>query len=1022
MKIIRLLLLALAGVGGILLLGLAVALNSSFQTWAVRRALASKPELHASVGAVAIGFKHVALRSVRVEHAGAMVTLPQVEIDLPVLAAGRGHGLLVSRLVAKDWTLDLSRPITPPKAGPGTGAASATASVPASSRAQAAAPGVPDPIAVARGTAQVFAGIFAQLNLPVDVSLDGVDLQGSVMLPTAPGRAKIRLQGGGMAAGREGKFELQGEAALADPAVNALAVRGVLRVAMDTPRTFTRIAANLDASASGTQFPAGVKLTADLAASRGVAGESYAVAVVAGARELLRVQADFPSQAHRLEGTWKLDARKAELAPFALGRALPEFAAVGEGRFEADAAFAVVRATGRLQAALDQLAAVQAELAVIGAITLNVEFDLTRHADALHVDKLSVAVAASGPIATVQTLQPFAFSPKSREFKAADPLRELLGITLQGVPLAWARPFLGDIVVTGGDVRGELVALARGGGVTVRSPTPITVAGVSVSQAGKPWLSGVDFSARISGDYAPQGWQAEIAGLTAQSGATPWLALDARAGQLAGKDQPLTSTGKLSVDLPGCLAQPAANHLLALTRGEATVEFIARLASRKEVQAKIVFQNLANGPATDPGKLPTLATDLRADVAANGQIVINAPMLLTQDGRKSDLLLAGTITPGTTGWSIDAQVSSAQVFVDDAKNLGALLPASPAPDAEPRETPASKPERDTAPAWHGLGGSLVVRLKKVIYSDTFEVSDVAGTLRLDGGSLRLEGVRAGFGEGSEARLSGAVTFDQAAPRPYALNADLAVTAFDPAPLFRAMNPGQPPTVEGRFDVSSRLSSRAATMGDLALGADGDFHLSSKAGTFRGLPVNVATKLETAGGLAAGLARLGNLASAISGKNDKSVESVANRAQAVSELVNYWKAIPFDQLSVTVSRDPALNTTLKDFTLISPEVRLSGSGHATHRAGASLLDDALAMEFILRARGRHGDLLKYLGMLAAQPDDLGYSACTLPLQVSGTLGKPDTSELNHRLAAIALEKSGVTEKAADLFNKLLGGGK
>jgi hypothetical protein len=47
---------------------------------------------------------------------------------------------------------------------------------------------------------------------------------------------------------------------------------------------------------------------------------------------------------------------------------------------------------------------------------------------------------------------------------------------------------------------------------------------------------------------------------------------------------------------------------------------------------------------------------------------------------------------------------------------------------------------------------------------------------------------------------------------------------------------------------------------------------------------------------------------------------------------------------------------------------------------------------------------------------------LPLKIAGTIGHPDTSELNRSLANLALEKAGVTEKATELFNKLIGGGK
>jgi len=76
-----------------------------------------------------------------------------------------------------------------------------------------------------------------------------------------------------------------------------------------------------------------------------------------------------------------------------------------------------------------------------------------------------------------------------------------------------------------------------------------------------------------------------------------------------------------------------------------------------------------------------------------------------------------------------------------------------------------------------------------------------------------------------------------------------------------------------------------------------------------------------------------------------------------------------------------------------------------------------MQFQLGARGRTGEVLKALGALdTGRTDDLGYLASTLPLKVTGTLGKPDTGELQAALVRLAYDKSG----AADLLNRILGG--
>jgi hypothetical protein len=62
------------------------------------------------------------------------------------------------------------------------------------------------------------------------------------------------------------------------------------------------------------------------------------------------------------------------------------------------------------------------------------------------------------------------------------------------------------------------------------------------------------------------------------------------------------------------------------------------------------------------------------------------------------------------------------------------------------------------------------------------------------------------------------------------------------------------------------------------------------------------------------------------------------------------------------------------------------------------------------------------VLDSVTDDLGYAACSMPIRVGGSLGRPDASDLSTRLAALALEKAGVTEKAGELFNRIIGGGK
>lgn len=993
MKRFRFLAVAAAALVGLVLLAAVVAFNSTFQTWMARRALADQPGARATVGRVSAGLREVRLTDLRIERGGAILILPVVDAELPLISAGLRDRVHLTRLVAKNWTLDLSQ---------------ATPTSPVSPEAvpPAAPAGAPP---AAQEAAQAFTGVFSQLELPVDLSVDGVELEGEVVLPASRGRVKVTLRGGGLGAGREGQFDLTADATLSDPAVSSVGVRSTLAARMETPRSIVRLAARIDAEAKGTSFPQGVKLTTDLAASRASAGESYSAAIVTPERVLLRVQAEFPHGAQRLDGSWKIDVRSNDVAPFAFGKPLPDFAATGEGKFDADARFTALHAAGRLDGTADRLAVLAPALAGLEALKYGAEFDVARQGTLLTVDKLVADIAAAAPVARVQALQRFEFNPATAELKAADPARDLLAISLLSVPVAWARPFFQDIAVAGGEVRGELVATPRAGGVALRSTAPVSVSALSATRGGAPLARDLALSLELSADYAPRGWQAEIGRLLVKGGEATLLTVDAKAGQLAGEGQPIKATGKLTADLPALLAQPVAAGLAALTRGTADVDFAASIGAKQELQARVALRQLAADPRLKLENLPAVTADVRADIAPDGKLTLNAPVAIERGERKSDLTLAGTLSPAKDGRTIEARVTSEQLVLDDAKLLAGVVAEKPVDSATPK--PAAAP-----PPWNGLTGTVALQLKKVIYSEMFQATNVGGTLRFEGGALKLETVRAGLGEAGEAKLAGTVIYDASLPQPYALAADLAVTEFDPGPLFRAAAPDRPPTVEGRFNITSKLASRAATLGDLALGAGGDFHLTSRGGAFRGLPANVASLTETTGRIASFINTLG----AMAGK--KEYEDIANKAQAVAEFAKAIGNVSFDQLSVVVLRDTGLNTVLKDFTLISPELRLTGTGQTHHHPDTALLDDRLAMEFKLRARGRQADLLKYLGLIESQPDDFGYAACTLPLKIDGTLRRPEALELNQRLASIALEKSGLGEKASDLINRLRGNGK
>ncbi len=109
-----------------------------------------------------------------------------------------------------------------------------------------------------------------------------------------------------------------------------------------------------------------------------------------------------------------------------------------------------------------------------------------------------------------------------------------------------------------GDAKGEFVMRAEEGRLVLRAKVPLTAAGVTLSQSGSPLASGLDLSAFVLADYAPQGWQFQLAPLEVKSDGVRVALLEARFGRLAGPDTAVKAAGSWSASLPAVLSQPCA--------------------------------------------------------------------------------------------------------------------------------------------------------------------------------------------------------------------------------------------------------------------------------------------------------------------------------------------------------------------------------------------------------------------------------------------------------------------------------
>jgi hypothetical protein len=988
MKVLRFLLIG-AGIFALLLvILLGLALSSPIQTWAAKKIVAGDPSLGVvQLGKVSAGFRRIEITDVKLVRPGVSLTLPSATIELPLMGAIENK-IEIRRLEARGWTLDL------------------TGEVPKASRPAA---NQPETTSKSTDVPSAFEGIFKTLELPVDLSVESADVAGVIIFPIqpgqAPGRAEVTISGGQLASGREGRFTLKANATLPDGVtpVSQLSSVSTLILKMDTPRTFTRVSVANETNASGPGVPNGARLFTESSAARETDRETYDLLVksqVGGSeKKLVALNASSRSANTPITGTWTFDINDVDIAPFTLGRTLPRFTFAAGGTFQTDPLFKEVQLSGKTDLSAENLDSVYAGLSALGRVQLLSDFDVVQRSTSVRVNRLSVDVVGKTPVLSLQSLQALEIVPATGEIKVAAPDTDLVKISLKALPLAWTRPFApADLSVTGEDVRGEFLARAHNGGFAVRSLAPLTMANLAVVQAGKALIQGVDLSVAASGDYTAAGWQADVSDLSARSRGVTLFTLAVRAGQSSGAAQPIKATGRLRADLPALMAQPVASEFSVFGQGAADMEFTASVSETvQQISSKL---SLAGLRTRDGQNLPSISSDLRADRHPAGHVEANVPLVFDLAGRKSDIELTASIKPAGEGMTLDAQIFSRELYVEDLTLFTALQPAKPASAPTPKTTPTSEspgpapaPAPDSEPVWAGITGQLRLALKKVVYAAAQPPVEISTSVKITPEVLTLESLNAVFPDGAAAKVDAAITFQAGKAEPYDIATHVSATNLDPQPFLEAANPGKPPTVQGKFDFTGKIAGRAPSLDRFADKANVDAQLVSRGGRFNGfatsaLAANVG-KLPEAASKVGGLL---SIAGSVLGKSE--LARAGEKARASSDTIKRLVNFNFDQLNIDITHRAGESATeIKNFSILSPDMRLLGGGSIDSKSGLrSILQSAMNLDLQMAVRGAQADDLRILDLLKRQPDELGYTALAENFSVKGTPSQMDVSSL------------------------------
>ena len=982
-------------IGLVVLLG-AMALAPVVQTWIAQSVLARQPALQGTLGSLWAGFGKVNVAELQLKIDGAVLTVPSLKAELPLTTAVWGRRFLVRKLVAKGWTLDL-RQLPAPKAG------ESAESAPAPAQGQGS-PATAERVS-AQNVVRLFYGTLSRWALPCDVSLEGVDLEGDVLVAASVGKEPVTVhvivKGGGMAAGREGDFAIDasGDFIAADAAMIALAGHGHVVVAMKSPRTFSRVEVKADLSPKGGLVPEGLTLAADLTAALDARAETFSLELNRGSQHLATLLARFPVGTNRMAGTWKLNVQDSDVALFAPNRSLPDFTATGDGRFDCDLALTQVHALGHLSGPISHLGVLAPSLERLGAVTVDADFDATRSGQSIRVDRLKASLNGAGMAAVVSSLQSFEIDEPTGNLKPLDPVGDWMDVSLRGFPLAWLPDSTNGFALSGGDATGAFVVRAAKEGFALRSKAPVTAVGVSVQRADKTFVGKLDLALSLLAEYGSEGWRIQAAPLVVSSGGRSLATFDGNASRPAGLDQSIAIAGAWTADLKTLASQSVGPDLRWIRGRSASGDFSAKVGTSTELDGKLSVVGRDEGH--------TITGSLHAEMDETGRISFLAPVKVAFGPSASDLSVEGTSIRDETGTRLYIKLTGKDVALEHLRLLAASLAEAGGVPVAVSAGPESARARDRIPFWGDWTGNVAVAFTRLRAGENvFE--DIGGAFQVGRGSIRLEGGQGGFGGQRFSKVDGSIAFDPAAEFPYNLKLTASLDKVDAAPLFPVPKSGGEPSIEGIFSIAGTLTGNGINLRDVVNRTQEELRLTSQAGIVRVLKTDVdeAFPPEKASAVSDTLGRMGSGVGAFFGVDDQGhfdKKAVSPTAEAVIAFINAVSEIGFDEVTLTAVRGTDRTVRLVNIAMTAGDERLTGSGQITYVKDLSLRAQPLSVDLQFWARGRVAKLLSTAGLLSADKDGLGYTRLIQPIHFGGTLEHIDRSQWHNLLVKAATPK-------------------
>ncbi|MDX2504484.1 MAG: hypothetical protein QNL62_08410 [Gammaproteobacteria bacterium] len=278
---------------------------------------------------------------------------------------------------------------------------------------------------------------------------------------------------------------------------------------------------------------------------------------------------------------------------------------------------------------------------------------------------------------------------------------------------------------------------------------------------------------------------------------------------------------------------------------------------------------------------------------------------------------------------------------------------------------------DSSPFWQsGMDISAQLNIDRLYYSDYMSYNDIKGWVDLDDRQLHARGLALKFHD-SPMKLDALFQFEKAQAKPYDIDFKTSLEDFNLGEFLHELNPNRVARADGVFDVDIKIYGGLSNLSQIRNELLFDLNIEGKNGVYHLIPADDV------------MTRSGGQAMAVVGEVVSVLPTSGFGLGIINRVVRFAKDINYDFINMHLVRQADLNTTIEQFQIMSPELRLYATGGITFKENTRLFDQPLAMDARINLAGEGAAIFYGLGLLNQEKDEYGFWKGPI-INFSGTL--------------------------------------